>query len=152
LVVISGDQGTVLPGSYHHVIQRVAWSLATFTEVLARADVALAPLTDDPYSRGKCAYKLLQYAAVGLPMVGSPIGANEVALRRFTGLSAGSTADWVDALLQLFTESAAQRAARGLAAQRAVRAHYSFNAWKSQWCDATGVTENNLPTCAVRRN
>ena len=55
---------------------RVAWSENVQHESLADADVGLMPLPDDPYSRGKCAYKLLQYAAVAIPFVASPVGVN----------------------------------------------------------------------------
>jgi len=80
---------------------RAPWSLDTFGRTLAEADLAIAPLADTLYSRGKCAYKLLQYAATGLPMIGSPVGANALALQRFDGISATCANEWVDALIAL---------------------------------------------------
>ena len=121
-------------------ITRVPWSLSTVAAALASADVAIAPLNDSPYARGKCAYKLLQYAATGLPTVGAPIGANATALSSFDGLAAASHDEWVDALTQVLEESESRRAVRGRAAMRAVREKYSFDAWAQAWCAATRVT------------
>ena len=40
------------------------------------------PLHDGVYERAKCGYKLLQYAASGVPAVGSPVGVNVSILER----------------------------------------------------------------------
>ncbi|MDQ1484258.1 MAG: hypothetical protein QOF35_2334, partial [Actinomycetota bacterium] len=102
---------------------------------------------DTPYSRGKSAYKLLQYAAAGLPIVGSPVGANELALERFQGLQARSLDDWSQALLQVVTDAPALREVRARAGLSAVAAHYSFGAWEAQWCKAAGVTQADRSAC-----
>lgn len=112
------------------IIDRVAWNPGTFSQELAKADIALAPLDATPFSRGKCAYKLLQYAATKLPMVGSPVGANAGALQCFSGISAESVDEWIDALSYLVSASAEERAARGRHAAQQVAAHYSFDAWQ----------------------
>jgi glycosyltransferase involved in cell wall biosynthesis len=141
LTLISGPKHNERLGLIGHMVRRVPWSVGTFASVLATADVAIAPLDEAPYSLGKCAYKLLQYAATGLPVVGSPVGANQLALKRFEGIEAKSMEDWVQGLSQVIADAAPQRAARGTTGLRAVETHYSFDAWKSRWCDATGVTE-----------
>jgi glycosyltransferase involved in cell wall biosynthesis len=143
LTLISSPTHNASLGLLNRMIRRVPWSLGSFASALARADAAIAPLSDSPYSRGKCAYKLLQYAATGLPMIGSPVGANELALRRFDGIVATTMDDWIHGLTQVVTESASRREARGAAGRTAVETHYSFRAWKSQWCDAVGITEAN---------
>ena len=141
LTLISGPDHNASLGPLNQMIRRVPWSVGTFASAMTKADVAIAPLDDAPYSLGKCAYKLLQYAATGLPIVGSPVGANQWALRRFDGLEAQSADDWIQGLSQVVTEAASKRAARGAAGLTAVQTYYSFDAWASQWCDATGVTE-----------
>lgn len=141
LTLISGPNDNPDLAALNQMIHRIPWNIATFAAQMANADVAIAPLDDTPYSRGKCAYKLLQYAAAGLPIVGSPAGANKLALQRFDGLAACSMDDWVQGLLQVVTDAPAQRAARGTAGRTAVNMHYSFDAWKPQWCAATEVTE-----------
>src|SRR3984957_10529699 len=52
-------------------IEGIAWSSATEAQSLAAAHIGVMPLTDDAWSRGKCAFKLLQYMAAALPCVAS---------------------------------------------------------------------------------
>lgn len=141
LTLISGPQSNPVLDPLGAMIRRVPWSLGTFASALTEADVAIAPLADTPYSLGKCAYKLLQYAATGLPIVGSPVGANEMALQRFDGLAVRSIHDWTEGLSQLLTTSASDRAVRGAAGRSGVETYYSFKAWQAQWCDATGIAD-----------
>ncbi len=57
------------------------------------------PLDDSDYSKGKCAFKLLQYMAAGLPCVASPVGANiEVVHDNESGFLASSEQEWIEKL------------------------------------------------------
>jgi glycosyltransferase involved in cell wall biosynthesis len=147
LILISGPNDNADLGLLNRMVRRIPWSLETFASAMAQADIAIAPLDDTPYSRGKCAYKLLQYAATGLPMIGSPVGANQLALKRFEGLEARTEDDWIQGMLQLVEDTPSQRAASGTTGRNAVRIHYSFDAWNTQWCEATGVTEADRSAC-----
>jgi glycosyltransferase involved in cell wall biosynthesis len=119
---------------------RVAWSPASMRPGLREADVALAPLDDTPFSRGKCAYKLLQYGAAGLPIVGSPVGANARALSVLDGISVEAGASWEEAILEVLGESTERRQQRGVSGIKGVSLHYSFSAWEDRWRDALGLT------------
>jgi glycosyltransferase involved in cell wall biosynthesis len=130
--IISAASDADVPG-LEGLMDRVTWTPTSYAAQLSSGDVALAPLDDDPFARGKCAYKLLQYAATGLPMVGSPVGANQLALERFSGWAATSHDDWVDALGEAIDSSADARAVRGAQGRSAVRTHYSFDAWSDEW-------------------
>ena len=60
------------------------------------------PLTDDAWSRGKCAFKLLQYMAAALPCVASPVGANtEAVLDGINGFHATDVDEWERSLEKL---------------------------------------------------
>ena len=122
-------------GELDRMVDRVAWTADGFAHMLALGDVGIAPLDDTDYARGKCAYKLIQYAASGLPVVGSPVGANTLALRRFDGLAPETDDEWVDALLLSLSEPASQREARARAGLAAVGEWYSFDRWKATWRD-----------------
>lgn len=54
----------------------IAWQAETEANDLASAHIGIAPLRNDDWSRGKCALKVLQYMAAGLPVVSSRAGAN----------------------------------------------------------------------------
>jgi glycosyltransferase involved in cell wall biosynthesis len=137
-ILLIGQQSGSLEG-LEQLVDRVQWSEETQHHLLARADVGLMPLDDDPYSRGKCGYKLLQYAAAGLPAVGSPVGTNAGILKALGLPGATSDAEWRDHLLELLTLSTEQRRALGLHTLRAVEAHYSYEAWDSGWRAAVGL-------------
>ncbi len=52
------------------------WSMDTMMADLADFDIGLMPLPDTPWERGKCGGKLIQYMALGIPALASPVGAN----------------------------------------------------------------------------
>jgi glycosyltransferase involved in cell wall biosynthesis len=83
-------------------VERCHWSLETQSADLVGSDIGLSPLEDDRFTRGKCGFKILQYAAGGLPVVASPAGVNSDFVKvGSTGLLASSMSEWVDALAEL---------------------------------------------------
>jgi len=129
-LISSGDRPL---GELSAMADRVTWAGPATDALLAEADCGLMPLPDDTWTRGKCAYKLLQYAAAGLPVVGSPVGVNEQVLGQFGGYAATDHDSWLQALLDVIQSSGTDRRSRGLAARRGVEEHYSFAAWRNVW-------------------
>ena len=125
----------------------IAPALAAFTDkvvwtpgadrAIADWDVGLMPLADGVYERAKCGYKLLQYAASGVPAVASPVGVNAAILRAMDGFAPESPDQWVDALLAALTEPAQRRAARARAGLE-VAQQYSYATWEPAFRDAAG--------------
>lgn len=114
-------------------IERVAWSSASEAASLAGAHIGVMPLTDDEWSRGKCAFKLLQYMAASLPCVASPVGANrEAVIDGVTGFHAVNDDEW-ERNLQRLIESAALRERLGAAGHAHVEAHYSMRAYRANY-------------------
>ena len=136
LILISGPRDNPALAPLDGMLDRVPWRAQTVGRELAAADVAIGPLADTEWARGKCAYKLLQYAATGLPMAASPVGANRAALQRFAGIAVDHDDDWADAVTTLLQAPATARAGLGRPAVEAVRRHYSFAAWESAWLAA----------------
>jgi glycosyltransferase involved in cell wall biosynthesis len=83
----------------------VRWQSDREVEETCAMSIGLMPLADDAWCAGKCSYKMLCYMACGLPVVVSPVGMNrEVLAHSSVGFGAGSTDEWVHALLQLIDE------------------------------------------------
>jgi glycosyltransferase involved in cell wall biosynthesis len=136
-VEVVGSSGAV-PSVMAPFTRCIPWSEAIAEQILSTWDVGVMPLRDGPYERAKCSYKLLQYAAAGLPAVGSPVGMNRTVLDQMDGLAPGTEAEWVDALIQLLTEDVSRRAQRGAAGRNTAIA-YSYDTWLPAWKSAVGL-------------
>ena len=114
-------------------LERKPWSLEEQADDLRSFDIGLMPLADDDWSRGKCAFKLVQYGAVGRPSVAHPVGANATVVEHgVTGLLAQDDDAWTQALVTLINDSAARRR-MGQAARRRIVEHYSASAWGERY-------------------
>ncbi len=68
-------------------------------------DIGVMPLMDDDESRGKCAFKVLQYMAAGIPVVISPVGINkEIVKDGINGFLAGDADEWIKKLSSLIED------------------------------------------------
>ncbi len=105
---------------------------------MADYDLGLAPLVDAPLARGKCAYKVLQYGAAGLPAVVTPLGANAQVGAQLGFALADRPGDWTDAVLGLLSAGAGERAAAGANARAQTQRRYSYDTWQAAWLDAVG--------------
>jgi glycosyltransferase involved in cell wall biosynthesis len=113
LAVVS-DYEPSLPGIPEDRVDFVRWSPSVEASALAGVDVGLAPLPDSAWARGKCAFKMLQYMAAGIPMVASPVGMNaQVLAMAEVGLPAADDAAWRDALHDLRADDGRRRAMGG---------------------------------------
>lgn len=88
-------------------VEAVDWSAETEASAIAECDIGIMPLLDTQWEQGKCAYKLIQYMACGLPTVASPIGANsDVVIDGETGFFADGPSAWVEKLECLLCDTA----------------------------------------------
>lgn len=86
-------------------VEQHLWSCETEVSALATSDIGLNPLADDPFARGKCGFKVLQYHAAGLPVVTSPVGVNARYVRDgVTGYAARDPSEWVEKLSALIED------------------------------------------------
>jgi glycosyltransferase involved in cell wall biosynthesis len=132
LAIISGP-GPV-PSELAAYTDKRGWTFESPREI-AGWDVGLMPLRDGVYERAKCGYKLLQYAASGVPAAGSPVGVNAAMLAAMDGLAPTCASEWVEALVTLLAEPPERRAARARVGFELARA-YSYDAWEAQFLDA----------------
>ncbi|HEY5024080.1 MAG TPA: glycosyltransferase [Acidimicrobiales bacterium] len=109
-LVVMADAVIDLPGIPGDRVELVRWSPATEATAIQRFDVGLMPLTGGDWAKGKCAFKMLQYLACGVPAVVSPVGMNtEVLAMADVGLPATTEEEWVEALLTLYRDREAAR-------------------------------------------
>lgn len=107
-------------------IESIAWSADIEAAAIAECDIGIMPLRDTPWEQGKCAYKLIQYMACGLPTVSSPIGANlDVVVKNNTGFFADTASEWV-AKLELLLCDHSLRERMGRAGRIRVENEYSL--------------------------
>ena len=101
------------------------WRKETEIADLLGFHIGLMPLEDDAWAQGKCAFKALQYMALGIPALVSPVGMNaEVVQPGHNGELCATPSDWYTALRGLLTD-AARRTELGTAARHTVVARYS---------------------------
>ncbi len=143
-LTIIGDAGARLEGPLESMTDRVQWREGRAEQQLAEFDVGLGPLTDDRFSAGKSAYKLLQYGAAGLPFVASPVGTNETVTTALGGRPATDEAEWIDQLTAVLHASAGERRVGGQRAREVVESSYSFDAWQDRWLSALDLPKRSL--------
>jgi glycosyltransferase involved in cell wall biosynthesis len=116
-------------------IENVRWSSATEAADLAAIDIGVMPLPDEEWARGKCGAKALQFMAMGIPTVMSPVGANVKIARDGAALLASTPDEWRRALTDLI-EDPQRRRRIGDAGRRRVVEEYSVHANAGAWRDA----------------
>jgi glycosyltransferase involved in cell wall biosynthesis len=107
-------------------IQTRVWAEETEISQVQEFDIGIMPLPDEPFERGKCGYKLIQYMACGKPVVASPVGVNKVIVKDGeNGYLASSTDDWYDKLRTLI-DNRALRQKMGENGRQLVEEKYSL--------------------------
>lgn len=80
----------------------IPWSTQHEISDLLRIDIGIMPLPDDEWSRGKCGFKALQYMALAIPAVASPVGVNTTIIDDgVNGFLCSSPEEWIHALSKL---------------------------------------------------
>ena len=118
-----------------------SWSLEHEVTLIQQFDVGVMPLPDTPWTRGKCAYKLIQCMACGIPVVASRVGANVEAVPPECGLLVDSSDQWLAAFHCLAADPEL-RHRMGAAACQWVKQCYSL---RSALPVLTGVIQRLVP-------
>ncbi|MCB9169440.1 MAG: glycosyltransferase family 4 protein [Flavobacteriales bacterium] len=114
-------------------VQGLPWRKETELKDLGAMDIGIMPLPDDDWARGKCGLKGLQYMALGIPAVMSPVGVNtEIIADGVNGFLAGPIEDWVEKMGRLIGD-AELRLRLGTAARDTVERRYSVHAWRDRY-------------------
>lgn len=110
----------------------IPWSSKTEKEWLCTFDVGLMPLVDTPWSRGKCAFKLIQYMASGVPVIASPVGMNTEVVTIENGYLAAESQDWLH-FLQVYFENEKMREEHGIKGRSIIENGYTLQGTSKKW-------------------
>ncbi|MCC6840087.1 MAG: glycosyltransferase family 4 protein [Flavobacteriales bacterium] len=123
-------------GTFRHEelgITGLPWRKDTELDDLRAMDIGIMPLPDDEWARGKCGLKGLQYMALGIPTLMSPVGVNtEIIHHGVNGFLPRNDNEWVE-LISCLVEDADLRARLGAEARRTVEQRFSVLAWRDTY-------------------
>lgn len=123
VVELIGADNVVFEGS---MIRIKKWSLDSEVSNLQNFDIGIMSLPDNCWTRGKGGYKLLQYCAIGIPCVASPVGINkEIIQEGVNGFLAKNEKEWIEKL-SLLIESRVLREKMGARGRKIAVNKYSF--------------------------
>lgn len=101
------------------------WSFETEIHGLMQADIGIMPLPADLWAEGKCGFKALQYMALEIPAVASPVGVNTQIITHCENGYLCSTPDEWTTKLELLINNSVLRSRIGKAGRQTVADHYS---------------------------
>lgn len=126
-IIGSGKDEIVLP---RVEVENLPWALEREVRDFQSLDIGLYPIDETLYpgwASGKSGFKAIQYMAVGIPYVATPVGATtEIGEAGVTHLSARTADEWYAALEELITQPERRRA-MGRAGREHVLEHYGFD-------------------------
>lgn len=106
-------------------LEFVKWAKISEIDQLNRIDIGVMPLEDDQWSEGKCGFKALQYMALEIPALVSPVGVNsKIVDDGVNGYHCKREADWVKRLTELI-EAPELRKKMGVGGRNKVIKEYS---------------------------
>jgi glycosyltransferase involved in cell wall biosynthesis len=83
----------------------VPWNKSTEIEDLAKINIGIMPMEDSKWSRGKCGFKGLQYMALEIPAIMSPVGVNtEIVKDGENGFLCDTPNEWEQTLRKLIED------------------------------------------------
>lgn len=102
------------------------WCEVGEIDAIQTFDIGIMPVPDEPFERGKCGYKLIQYMACGLPVVASPVGVNaQIVEHGVNGFLASTNAEWDKSLSKLINDPKL-RETMGRVGRKKVEQEYSL--------------------------
>lgn len=130
-LLISSDKQPLFNDIPRSRIEYRKWSVETEVQDIQDMTIGIMPLDNNPWSLGKCSYKMLLYMACGVPCVVSDLGNNsEVLSKGNVGLGVKKTHEWAKTLSEL-ASTPTLMCAMSESAPQVVAQHYSVTAVSS---------------------
>ncbi len=114
-------------------VQGIDWKKEDEIKELSSFDIGIMPLPDDEWSNGKCGLKGLQYMALEIPTIMSPVGVNtEIIQDGINGFLAATEKEWIGKIT-LLIDSKELRNSTGLAGRETVLNKYSVKSNRNNY-------------------
>jgi len=124
--IVGANERFFIPGAE---VMNQEWRLDREIEDFQSLDIGLYPVIEDEWSVGKNGFKAIQYMAVGIPVVCSPVGViREIVEDGKTGFLAQDPKEWEEKLA-LLINNADLRRKFGEAGRAVVEEKYSLKKW-----------------------
>jgi len=110
----------------------IAWNNDTEAKELGSSHIGIAMMSNDPWSRGKCGLKVLQYMAASLPVVVSDAGVHrEIVDHEKSGYLVNGDSEWLSTLTRLINDEQL-RLSMGEHGRHIVSDRYSYDVTSMQ--------------------
>ncbi len=105
--------------------KHIRWNRDSEISDLLKFDVGIMPLYYDNWAKGKCGFKALQYMALGIPAIASPVGVNtQIIDHNVNGWLCDALEDW-EYTLKLILDRTVQPMDMSVSARKKVVEHFS---------------------------
>jgi glycosyltransferase involved in cell wall biosynthesis len=116
-------------------LEFLTWNRSTEIKDLAGIDIGMMPLPSNPWTKGKCGFKILQYFALGIPAVASPVGLNNNLISHGkNGYLCTSEEEWISTI-DVLINSQALREKTGNKGRDTLDKHYSLKVNATNFLD-----------------
>jgi glycosyltransferase involved in cell wall biosynthesis len=114
-------------------LKYIPWQEASEIDDLLNIHIGVMPLQNDLWSEGKCGFKLIQYLALGIPAVASPVGVNDkIVDEGVNGFLCNSYEDW-ERMLKKLINDVQMRKSMGEMGRRKVIEKYSVQTYEREF-------------------
>lgn len=116
-----------------HSLRFIPWNKETEIKDLAHIQIGVMPLVEDQWSAGKCGFKALQYMALSIPTLLSPVGVNKKIVEDGkSGFFCTDYKAWKDHLEKLLNDQTLRQQI-GKEGRKKVQDYYSVESQKSNY-------------------
>jgi glycosyltransferase involved in cell wall biosynthesis len=117
------------PKLFGESIKWEKWEEKKELEQLLSFDIGIMPLVSNPWTMGKCGFKIIQYMAAGIPVICSPVGTNiEIIKNGDNGFCADNIPQWQEAISKLISDVHLYKA-MSIAGRQTVEKYYNLSSW-----------------------
>lgn len=109
-------------------VKNVMWNEQNEIEEMQKFNIGLMPLPDTPWTKGKCAFKAIQYMSLEIVPIVGPVGTNKLVIQENkTGYFAKNDKEWIENISLLYKNANLRRTV-GKNAKAFVENNYSLKA------------------------